>query len=106
MDGTWREIGVFPAASGGSLRLSLCVAPPAGGGAARGQQQLELLDAAGARTAVIQLDLEFSLTSAGRMVELAAAAGFSCAGLLGDYEGAPFDEATSPVIVATFVKPV
>ena len=50
-------------------------------------------------------DLEFGLTAARRMLDLAEAAGFACAGLLGSYDGAPFEEATSPVIIALLDRP-
>jgi SAM-dependent methyltransferase len=105
MDGTWRRLGVFTTADGSSLHLSLRTALTSDQRDARGQQRIELFDVAGELAEVIVLDLEFTLTPAARLTELARAAGFACAGLHGDYRGSPFDEASSPVIIARLEKP-
>ena len=106
IDGSWRRVGDFAAARNGALHVSLRAELAEAGRVARGQQRVEVLDAGGERREEIVLDLEFSLTPASRILELAAAAGFACTALQGDYSGAPFDDASSPVIIALLDKPV
>jgi len=104
LDGVWRSLGEFPASGGGSVRVSLCGGVEDGGRVARGLQRIEMWDATGAPAGEVLLDLAFGLAPAARLLALARSAGFACVRLHGDYAGAPFDEATSPVIVALLEK--
>ena len=103
IDGAWHSFGEFPDEDGGRLELSLrgrFLRPDL----VAARQRIERFDAAGRRCEERVFDLTFSLVPAPRIVDLARAAGLRLVELMGDYEGSPYDEASSPCVVAIFEK--
>jgi hypothetical protein len=69
-----------------------------------GEQRVEVLDVQGREVERRSVALEFSLVSPAVLVEMARSVGLTAARMLGDWDGAPFDEPSSPALIAIFEK--
>lgn len=103
VDGEWHRFGEFPDADGGRLVLSLrtIFSRP---DVVEGREKIERFDAGGRRLEERVVHLTFSLVPAERLIHLAGRAGLRLVELMGDYAGSPYDEPSSPCIVAIFEK--
>jgi predicted RNA methylase len=99
VDGTWRDVGTFARADGGSLTVSLQGRYDEASQNVVGKQRLVVTDALG-ETSEIELDLRFHLVSLPELTALAERAGLRLVEVLGDYAGGGYDPGASPAIVA------
>jgi SAM-dependent methyltransferase len=103
-DGRWREIGRFQGRHGRTVVLHLKTALSDRPGVVVGEQRVEIHDARGAIVDCRSVELVFSLVSAGELIDMARSVGLVAARMLGDWSGAPYDEASSPTLIAIFEK--
>jgi len=103
-DGRWREIGRFQGRHGRTVVLHLKTALSDRPGVVVGEQRVEVLDAHGRDVERRSVALEFSLVSPAVLVEMARSVGLAAVRMLGDWSGAPYDEGSSPVLIAIFEK--
>lgn len=103
-DGAWRELGRFPGAGGRTVRLHLKTALSRRPGVVVGEQRVEVLDAGGRLLDRRTVALEFSLVPASDLIAMAGSVGLVATRLLGDWNGARFDEPSSPNLIAFFEK--
>jgi SAM-dependent methyltransferase len=103
-DGRWREIGRFRGRQGRTVVLHLKTALSDRPGVVVGEQRVEVLDAHGRDVERRSVALEFSLVSPAVLVEMARSVGLTAVRMLGDWDGAPFDETLSPALIAIFEK--
>jgi SAM-dependent methyltransferase len=106
IDGRWRELGKFAGDAGRTLFLSFRAVHSDRPGVVEGTQKIEILDDAGRPIERRVIDLEFSLVPAREIVRMADSVGLRLEILLGDYHGAPFDESSSPAVIAVFERAV
>jgi ubiquinone/menaquinone biosynthesis C-methylase UbiE len=104
IDGKWHEFGKFSDDAGRTLVLNLKTAFSDRPDVVEGTQRIEILDSGGELVESRTLDLEFSLVSAPTIIDMAASASLRPASLFGDYQGAPFDQQSSPCFIAVFEK--
>ena len=103
-DGRWREIGRFQGRHGRTVVLHLKTALSDRPGVVVGEQRVEVLDAHGRDVERRSVALEFSLVSPAVLVEMARSVGLAAVRMLGDWSGSPYDEGSSPVLIAIFEK--
>jgi ubiquinone/menaquinone biosynthesis C-methylase UbiE len=104
IDGRWHEIGKFSDRAGRTLVVHLESDYSDRPNVVRATQRIEILDQRGRLVETRVIGLEFSLVSAQTIVDMAAAVGLTTTRLLGDYQGAPYDEKSSPCVVAVLEK--
>ena len=104
IDGTWHEVGRFHDTTGRELTVNLNTVFSDRPGVVEGKQRIEIRDHGGRLVDTRIVDIEFSLVPASKLLELAVSAGFRSLGLLGDYTGAPYDESSSPSLIAILEK--
>jgi SAM-dependent methyltransferase len=103
-DGSWREVGRFQGREGRTVALRLKTALSRQPGVVVGEQRVEVFDAGGRLLERRRVALEFSLVPARELVAMAGSVGLRLVRLVGDWNGAPFDEASSPNLIAIFEK--
>ena len=103
VDGSWQRVGTFPRRDGGSLTVHILGTYDASSGVVQGQQRISTTDASGASSDLV-LDLRFRLVSLDELLALAGRAGLRLAARYGDYDGAAYDAASSPVLIAVFER--
>ena len=100
LDGAWHSAGVSRSDDGRAVEVSVrgtCKA-----GIVTGEQRVLVRNACGATVRDELLPLRFALPELSEVLDLGAANGMTLRSVEGNYDGAPFDGETSPVIVATF----
>jgi SAM-dependent methyltransferase len=105
-DGRWHEIGRFHGRQGRTFVLHLKTALSDRPGVVVGEQRVEIHNARGAIVDCRSVELVFSLVSAGELIDMARSVGLVAARMLGDWDGAPYDEASSPCLIVIFEKAV
>jgi hypothetical protein len=100
LDGAWHSAGAFRAEDGRAVEVS--VRGMCDWGVVTGEQRVVVRNACGATEREHVLPLRFALPELDEMLELGAANGMSLVSLHGNYDGAEFDAASSPAIIATF----
>lgn len=100
LDGAWHSAGAFRSDDGQAVEVS--VRGTCDGGVVTGEQRVVVRNACGATQRDHVLPLRFALPDPGEVLELGAANGMSLVSLHGNYDGAEFDAASSPAIIATF----
>lgn len=90
--------------TGGEVVVRLKTAFDAETRLVRGLQRIEEHDAAGVLTRTTELPLTFSLTGRSDFRRLIRDAGLGVSGLAGDFEGRPYHDADSPLMVWTLVR--
>ena len=103
-DGRWHELGRYHGRQDQTVALHLKTALSDRPGVVVGEQRVEVLDAHGRDVERRSVALEFSLVSPAVLVEMARSVGLAAARMLGDWDGAPFDETSSPTLIAIFEK--
>jgi len=106
VDGRWRELGRFDNRAGRTLVLSFRAVHSDRPGVVEGTQKIEIFDDAGRSIERRVIELEFSLVPARAIVDMAGSVGLGLERLFGDYHGAPFDESSSPAVIAVFERAV
>lgn len=100
LDGAWHTMGVFRSDRGRAVEVRVrgtCTA-----GLVAGEQHVVVRNACGATVRDELLPLHFALPDLGEVLELGAANGMAAVTVEGSYDGAPFEAATSPVVIVTF----
>jgi SAM-dependent methyltransferase len=105
VDGCWHELGRFPDQAGRTLVLHLKTSHSQRPGLVEGCQRIDILDRDGSQLESRSFAIEFSLTPASTIIAMAAAVGLELLELLGDYQGAAYDERTSACLIAVLSKP-
>jgi SAM-dependent methyltransferase len=105
VDGQWRELGRFRNKDRRTLVLHFRAQHSQRPDVVEGLQKIEVLDEGGGVIESRIIELEFSLVGADAIVRMGDAAGLRLEVLLGDYNGSPFDEHSSPAVIALFEKP-
>jgi len=103
-DGRWHELGRYHGRQDQTVALHLKTALSDRPGVVVGEQRVEVLDAHGRDVERRSVALEFSLVSPAVLVEMARSVALAAARMLGDWDGAPFDETSSPTLIAIFEK--
>jgi len=103
-DGRWREIGRFHGRAGRTFVLHLKTALSDRPGVVVGEQRVEIFDARGSLIDRRTVAIEFSLVPVRELVGMASSVGLVVDKLVGDWDGAPFDETSSPALIAIFEK--
>ena len=103
-DGSWREIGRFQGRQGGTVVLNLKTALSDRPGVVVGEQRVEVFDAGGSLLDRRTVAIRFSLVAARDLVAMAGSVGLVATRLLGDWNGARYDEGSSPALIAVFEK--
>lgn len=100
LDGAWHSAGVYRSEDGRSVEVR--VRGTCDAGVVTGEQRVTTRNACGATERDHVLPLRFALPELSEVLELGASQGMSLVSVHGSYDGAPFDAATSPAIIATF----
>lgn len=106
IDGRWRELGRFRDGSGREVALHLKASMSDRPGVAEGVQRIEIREPEGGLLESRRFGLQFSLVSSDTLAGLAAPAGLRLVDLLGDYGGGPYEEGSSPCLIAVLEKTV
>ncbi|MGZ5444177.1 MAG: class I SAM-dependent methyltransferase [Thermoanaerobaculia bacterium] len=102
LDGAWHTAGVFRADDGRAVEVS--VSGTCEAGIVTGEQRVIVRNVCGATVRDERMPLRFALPEPAEVLALGGASGMSLVSLHGSYDGAPFDAATSPAIIATFAS--
>jgi SAM-dependent methyltransferase len=103
-DGCWHEIGRFPCRGSRTAVLHLNTALSDRPGLVVGTQRVEIFDLGGRLLDRRTVELQFSLMPARALVAMAGSVGLRSVTLAGDWSGAPFDEASSPLLIVILEK--
>jgi SAM-dependent methyltransferase len=104
IDGQWHEFGTFENRAGGSLVVSLRTSYGERPDVVEGLQRIEIFDERKQPVERREIPLTFSLVPAATIVDMASGVDLQPVELMGDYDGASFDEASSPCLIAVFEK--
>jgi SAM-dependent methyltransferase len=104
INGQWHELGSFDDQAGRTLVLHLRTAYSGRPDVVVGTQRIEILDGVGKMIERRAVELEFSLVSAEKILDMAASVGLHPVSLYGDYHGEAYDESSSPCFIAVLER--